>query len=197
MISALRGTVLSVRSGVAVVDVQGVGYAVHVTDDHGRSLHSGDVVTVHTALVVREDSLTLFGFANTESVELFTTLLSVNGVGPRSALAILSTLSPADVLTAVVTEDDAPFRKVSGIGPKTAKLIVVQLAGKLTALGIDSSAPAASASIGRDHPVVQALIGLGWTESQAVGALSEVKATPGSDAAEQLRLALAYLSGSR
>lgn len=197
MISALRGTVLSVRSGVAVIDVQGIGYAVHVTDDHGRSLHAGDAVTVHTALVVREDSLTLFGFANTESVELFTTLLSVNGVGPRSALAILSTLSPADVLTAVVAEDDAPFRKVSGIGPKTAKLIVVQLAGKLTALGIDSSAPSANASIGRDHPVVLALIGLGWTETQAVAALSEVKPAPGSDAAELLRLALASLSGSR
>lgn len=197
MISALRGRVLALRNGACTLDVQGVGYAVHLTEEHYRSLSVGDEVAVMTSLVVREDSLTLFGFAGAESLEIFEAFLGVSGVGPRSALAILSAMSPAEVLSAVVAEDDAPFRKVTGIGPKTAKLIIVQLAGKLNALvtplvgsnKVVTSTPTSDA-------VVAALIGLGWNEKSATDAVATV-GNAGSDSSELLRLALAHLAGSR
>lgn len=198
MISALRGQVLSLRNGTCTVDVQGVGYTVHLTDEHFLSLHIGDSITLITSLVVREDSLTLFGFEGTEGLEIFEAFLGVSGVGPRSALAILSALSPAEVLSAVVAEDDAPFRKVSGIGPKTAKLIVVQLAGKLNALVAQTrTTPHTSDSTTAiPEEVVSALIGLGWNEKSAIEAVSSVR-QPGIASAELLRLSLAHLAGSR
>lgn len=198
MISALRGQVLALRNGTCTVDVQGVGYAVHLTEGHYRSLSIGDSVALITSLVVREDSLTLFGFEGTESLEIFEAFLGVSGVGPRSALAILSQLSPAEVLSAVVTEDDAPFRKVSGIGPKTAKLIVLQLSGKLNALVAQSAAGSTQSSSVSASPdaVVTALIGLGWNEKAATEAVSAVR-SPGIESAELLRQALAHLAGSR
>lgn len=198
MISALRGQVLALRNGTCTVDVQGVGYAVHLTDSHARSLYVGDTVSLVTSLVVREDSLTLYGFEGMESLEIFDAFLGVSGVGPRSALAILSQLSPAEVLSAVVSEDDAPFRKVSGIGPKTAKLIVLQLTGKLNALVAQTQATSSTPSVASASPdtVVAALIGLGWNEKAATDAVTTVR-VPGIESAELLRLSLAYLAGAR
>lgn len=198
MISVLRGQVLALRNGTCTVDVQGVGYAVHLTEGHYRALSVGDSVTLITSLVVREDSLTLYGFEGSESLEIFDAFLSVSGVGPRSALAILSQLSPAEVLSAVVSEDDAPFRKVSGIGPKTAKLIVLQLSGKLNALVAQSQASSNAVAAVSTSPdaVVTALIGLGWNEKAATEAVSAVR-SPGIESAELLRLALSHLAGGR
>lgn len=198
MISALRGQVLALRNGTCTVDVQGVGYAVHLTDGHFRSLSVGSSITLITSLVVREDSLTLYGFEGTEGLEIFEAFLGVSGVGPRSALAILSQLSPAEVLSAVVSEDDAPFRKVTGIGPKTAKLIVLQLSGKLNALVAESHVKTSLPSSLKASPdaVVTALVGLGWNEKAATDAVSAVRA-PDVESAELLRLALAYLAGAR
>ena len=134
MISSLRGTVLSASGGTAVVEVGGVGFAVQLTPDHVLSLRVGDEAFVHTSLIVREDALQLFGFADREQLEVFELLTGVSGVGPKSAIGVLSVLAPDDIAAAVAADDDAPFRKVSGIGPKTAKLIVVSLAGKLAAV---------------------------------------------------------------
>ena len=149
-----------------------------------------------TTLIVREDSMTLFGFENQESLDLFDAFLTVSGVGPRSALAILGQLTPAEAFMAVVNEDDSVFRKVSGIGPKTAKLIIVQLAGKLSAVTTSSVAPQAPVSA-RDaaETVVVALVGLGWVERTARETVESVQ-TEQSDAtaATLLRFALAALS---
>lgn len=174
MIASLRGTLIAVRDQFCTIDVQGVGYAVHVTPSHRQSLTIGQEVTVLTSLIVREDSMTLFGFENTESLELFEAFISVSGVGPRSALAILAELSPAEALTAVVNEDDAVFRKVSGIGPKTAKLIILQLAGKLKAISIDIQPKVSSGTNQITESVVQALLGLGWNEKTARSAVESV-----------------------
>ncbi|MDE0545524.1 Holliday junction branch migration protein RuvA [Microbacterium sp. C7(2022)] len=173
MISSLRGTVAHVDSDAVVVEVGGVGLLVAVTSQFARQVHVGDVVLVHTTLVVREDSLSLFGFSTRDELAVFTLLLSVTGVGPKSALGVLSTLTVPQISDAVAGDDDAPFRRVSGIGPKTAKLIVVQLAGKI-------AAPAATANGnvgGRAElapQVVQALVGLGWSERVAVEAVDGV-----------------------
>lgn len=200
MISSLRGAVVHVDADALVVEVGGVGLSVAVPTQLARSVHVGDAITVHTSLVVREDSLSLFGFETREELGVFGLLLSVTGVGPKSALGVLSALSVSQIADAVTAEDDAPFRRVSGIGPKTAKLIVLQLAGKVHSSTPTNSTgvPEASALVPQ---VVQALIGLGWSERVAIEALDGVIAES-SDSTTQsvpslLRLTLAALGPQR
>jgi len=203
MISSLRGVVLRAAGAELVIEVGGVGYLVNATPEHVLSLRIGDEVFVHTTLIVREDAMTLYGFADAEQLSVFELLLGVGGVGPKSALGVLSALTPDQVAAAVHGEDDAAFRKVSGIGPKTAKLIVVQLAGKLhvTAPAAAATAPKAAAARSVGDDVRIALVGLGWPEKAAANAVDEVMAELGDAAAEAsaasvpalLRRALALL----
>lgn len=200
MIASLRGNLIALTGGRAVIDVGGVGYAVYVTERHARALRVGESVTLHTALIVREDDMTLFGFLEHEELAIFDLLRTVSGVGPKSALGVLGVMEPAAIARAIADGDDAPFRAVSGIGPKTAKLITVSLAGKLVA---PRSAPAAASA---DHDTLTAdlgaaLTGLGWPERTAQEvATSVVAAEP--DAAHLglpvlLRRALAQLGPQR
>lgn len=196
MIAALRGQVLSCSNNQVVLDVSGVGYQVFVTAQTARQMNPGDVVQFFTALVVREDSMTIFGFQDPLELDVFDTLRSVSGVGPKSALAILATLSVAQVQDAVATENDQAFKSVSGIGPKTAKLIVVALAGKFsgsTAIAAQTGAPGALTN------VIAALEGLGWSERQAIDAVKTVSAQLGSAATTDavLKNALALLGASK
>lgn len=200
MISSLRGRVLHLDTETAIVEVGGVGFSVAVPAPLARGLHVGDDTLLHTALVVREDALSLFGFAEREELGVFHHLVSVSGVGPKSALGVLSALSVAQIAEAVAAEDDAPFRRVSGIGPKTAKLIVVQLAGKLAVVA--AAAPAVASVRGAvPAQVTQALIGLGWTERTAAEAVASVaeNASEADRASVQalLRLTLALLGPAR
>ncbi len=202
MISSLRGRVLHLDAEGVVIDVGGVGFAVAVTPQLAREFHVGDDIVLHTTLIVREDALSLYGFREREELVVFTQLLGVSGVGPKSALGVLASLTVAQIAEAVTTEDDAPFRRVSGIGPKTAKLIVVQLAGKLqprvTAGAAGGSAPAATAIAGQ---VVAALVALGWNERVSAEAVSAVSSEAGSEERGSvpalLKRALAYLGPAR
>lgn len=205
MISSIRGEVLSAGAGWVVVAVGGLGFRVEVP---GRvpGAHVGDYVDLQTQLVVREDSLTLFGFSNAEELEVFGFLLGVSGVGPRSALGVLSVLTPSEIAGAVAQEDEKPFRKVSGIGPKTAKLIAVQLAGKLQhillsggnsdAAQVSEGQPAGAARVAAN--VEQGLLGLGYPEAQAHAAVRDaVEAGAPADEAGLLRAALLLLQSPR
>lgn len=198
MISSVRGTVLHVAGGGAVIEVGGVGMQVALAPDHALSLRAGSEAFIHTALIVREDDLSLYGFATREQLELFELLRSVSGVGPKSALGVLAQLSPDEIARAVTEEDDAPFRRVSGIGPKTAKLITVSLAGKLVA---PAAAGPARAVVAPDADVVAALVGLGWAERAASAAVEELLAELGDAAPREvpalLRLALGRLGPGR
>jgi len=201
MISSLHGTVLSTGVDHVVIEVGGVGFFVFVPGDVAHTSRVGEQLRLHTSLIVREDALTLFGFAEPLELEVFGHLLSVTGVGPKSALGVLGHLTVDQIATAVADDDDAPFRRVSGIGPKTAKLIVVQLAGKLKA-----PAPrAADSRTGSTTDVVTqltaALVGLGWSEKVASEAATET-ADAASDADRQsvsalLRQALAALGPAK
>jgi Holliday junction DNA helicase RuvA len=172
VISSLRGTVLSVSGQTLLLEVHGVGYGVSVTPRHALELRHGSEATVLTSLVVREDALTLFGFPGPDELRAFELLCGVTGVGPKSALAVLEHLDPEAMAQAIAVEDDAAFRRVSGIGPKTAKLIVLQLAGKLIVTQPRSRA-ASSAPASLTADVVTALIGLGWSERVARTAVDE------------------------
>jgi holliday junction DNA helicase RuvA len=200
MISSMTGTVAHIDDDALVVVVGGMGFSVAVVPQLARAAHIGQDLHLHTSLIVREDALSLYGFESREELVVFGQLLSVTGVGPKSALGVLASLTVPQIAEAVTADDDAPFRRVSGIGPKTAKLIVVQLAGKL-APPRAAGAPAAPASGAVPAQVTQALVGLGWSERTAAEAVAEV-ADVASDADRAsvqalLRLTLAMLGPAR
>jgi len=195
MISSVRGTVLAAAGTAVVIEVGGIGLAVQVTPQHALSLRVGAEATVRTALIVREDDLSLFGFAEADELAVFDLLRGVTGVGPKSAMGVLAAMGPAEIAQAVTLEDDAAFRKVSGIGPKTAKLIVVSLAGKLVGVSTKRATAAATGTV--TDSVTVALIGLGWPERVALQAVEDAVAVA-TDTDRQavpalLRLALANL----
>lgn len=202
MISSVRGTAAHIDADSVVVEVGGVGLHIAVTPQVARAAHVGDPLMLHTTLIVREDALSLYGFETREELTVFTQLLGVTGVGPKSALGVLSALTVPQIADAVAADDDAPFRRVSGIGPKTAKLIVVQLAGKIavTRLTPQKATDAATAAA-VPAQVVQALVGLGWSERVAAEAVETV-ANDAADADRAsvptlLRLTLAALGPAR
>ncbi|MBL3679485.1 Holliday junction branch migration protein RuvA [Leucobacter chromiireducens] len=200
MIASIRGPVLAAGAGWAVVGLGGLGMRVEVPSGRVSQAHPGDEIALHTSLVVREDALTLFGFATAAELEVFGHLISVSGVGPRSALGVLSALAPAEIARAVAAEDEKAFRKVSGIGPKTAKLIIVSLAGKLAATdwAADATPDQAAATPSAAEGVVDGLVGLGWGQSEAHEAVSDALDAGAPDAsAELLRAALALLQAGR
>ncbi|CAN5327921.1 Holliday junction branch migration protein RuvA [soil metagenome] len=196
MISSVRGTVLTAAGTSVVIEVGGIGLAVQVTPQHALSLRIGSEAMVRTALIVREDDLSLFGFAEAEELAVFDLLRGVTGVGPKSAMGVLAAMSPAEISHAVAVEDDAAFRKVSGIGPKTAKLIVVSLAGKMLVAPVARPTASGRTSTVSENVTI-ALVGLGWPERVAVQAVEDALASA-SDADRTavpalLRLALANL----
>jgi len=199
VISSLNGTVLAAAGSTAVIEVGGVGFSVQVTPDHALSMRVGQQARVLTTLIVREDSLSLFGFAEAEQLQVFELLTAVSGVGPKSAMGVLAVLSPDQVAAAVAAEDDGAFRKVSGIGPKTAKLIVLSLTGKLhvTSPATRTAGTGMSTRSSTADSVLVALVGLGWPEKTAAEAIRQVVAETPENERESvpslLRLALAQL----
>lgn len=167
MISSLRGTVTHVGLNSAVVDVNGFGMQVLATPQTLAGLRVGEQASVSTALIVREDSMTLFGFEDAEQREVFETLLAVSGVGPRLALAVLAVHTPEAIRVAAAAGDDKAFSKVPGIGPKGARRIVLELAGKLVPL---DRAPETSKQTWQGQ-VLTAMMGLGWSEKDAAAAI--------------------------
>ena len=200
MISSLHGAVLHSTADQVIIDVGGVGFSVAVPADVAHTATVGEKLLLHTSLIVREDALSLYGFADRSELEVFGLLISVTGVGPKSALGVLSHLTVDQIADAVTDEDDAPFRRVSGIGPKTAKLIVLQLAGKVHPVGA-ASKPVTSGPVDVVDQVAAALVGLGWSEKVAAEAAAQT-AAEATDAerdsvAPLLRRTLALLGPAR
>ncbi len=198
MIASLRGTAASVGLDRVVVDVGGVGMLVHTTPATAAACRRGQAVALATSLVVREDSLTLYGFGSDDERELFETVQTVSGVGPRLALAMLSVMAPHAVRIALSTGDTTALTKIPGIGKKSAERLVLELRDKVGELGSSSgSVPAASALTApwRDQ-VSEALVGLGWSSRQADEAVRAVAPDAGEtpDVASLLRLALRELA---
>ena len=204
MISSIRGEVLHVALDHAVVEVSGFGLEVTATAQTLGRLRVGSEARLQTSFVPRQDDAPLlFGFADVGEREIFTTMLSISGVGPRLALAVLSVHTPAEVRQAITESDTAAFTKVPGIGKKTAQRILLELAGKLVIEQVEVSAdPAAAQPAPQDETVDQvreALTSLGWTEKDAKTAVDKVlEAEPelaGKDVSEVLRHTLRSLGG--
>ncbi|MDI2033067.1 Holliday junction branch migration protein RuvA [Paenarthrobacter nitroguajacolicus] len=177
MISFLRGTVAHVGLSTAVIDLNGAGMSVFATPQTLSHLKVGTEAKLFTSMIVREDSLTLFGFANDDEREVFDVLLSVSGVGPRLALAVLAVHEPEAIRVAAHTGDGKAFTKVPGIGPKVAGRIVLELAGKLVPHGTGSTtAPEAAIKAEWKPQVVAAMTSLGWSEKDATGSIDKAMA---------------------
>jgi holliday junction DNA helicase RuvA len=183
VISRLRGRpVARVPEGL-VLDVNGVGYLVAASGAALRKAEGAGEVVVETYLHVREDALQLYGFADGAERDLFTQLLTVNGIGPKVALAIVSGSPVADLRRAIALEDVARFQAIPGIGKKTAERIVLELKGKLGAVTEAPAAPAGTSLVERE-----ALIELGYTLIEAEQALAAID--PDLPAEERVRQAL-------
>jgi holliday junction DNA helicase RuvA len=198
VISSVRGEVLGVGLDHAVVEVGGVGLAVQATPNTLARLRRGQQARLDTALVVREDSLTLFGFADASEREMFLLLQTVSGVGPRVALATLAVLDPAALSHALADGNLTTLMSVPGIGRKGAERLVVELRDKVappSAAG-DDGTPLSSVAAGtlRDQ-VVEALVGLGFAAKPAEKAVDEVLggSSGPDDSSGVLRAALSRL----
>jgi Holliday junction DNA helicase RuvA len=185
VIARLRGRPVARTGDGMVLDVNGVGYLVAATPSALRAAEGGAETTVETYLHVREDTLQLYGFADADERELFVQLLTVNGVGPKVALAVVSGSPPADLRRAIALGDHARFQVIPGIGKKTAERIVLELKEKLGTL----EAATAPAPNGSSHAVArEALVELGWSLVDAEQALAAVDAE--LPAEERVRIAL-------
>lgn len=197
MIASVRGEVLSIGLDHAVVEAgNGVGYAVYATPGTLAGLRRGQETRLATLLVVREDSLTLFGFADVEERELFVLLQTVTGVGPRLALATLAVLDPDTLRRALSEGDLATLTRIPGVGRKSAERLVVELRDKVVApapVAHGDAPPLVSGNPRRDQ-VVEALVGLGFTAKPAEAAVDGVLAgSPDADPSTLLRSALSQL----
>ena len=197
MIASVAGPVQRVTAHSCVISVAGIGLEVAVPSRSLVSMRVGQDVTLNTSLIVREDSLTLFGFESLVELETFDLLLSVSGIGPRMSLAILSALTVDEVAQAVNAQDDRKFTLVSGIGPKTAKMIVVSLTGKFSGAGQRDLVPK-NVDDQTLHDVISALVGLGVDERNANSLVQEaLEVSPDTSRDVLLKTALSISAGRR
>ena len=191
MISLLSGNVRSIQSDRLVVEVGGFGLTVLVTPLTTTQVNLGSQIQLFTSLVVREDSLTLFGFVNEESRSLFELVQTVSGIGPKVALSILGALTPEDLGRAIAQEDIAAIEKVPGIGRKGAQRLILELKGKLSDLS--------HAQLYKGHQpawreqLSSALVSLGFSPKESDGAISNVVATLQSEGVDASTLELSEL----
>lgn len=194
MIGRLKGTLLEKNAPWVLVDVQGVGYELQVPMSTLFNLPEiNGICTLLTHLVIREDAHTLYGFQNIAEKNLFKTLIKVSGIGPRTALAILSSISTHDFLLAVQSQETARLVKIPGIGKKTAERLLLELKGQIVALGGTANiAEGMPLPIGNQSEIVQALCALGYSDKEATLAC---KGLPeGTSVTDGLKLALRNLS---
>ena len=187
MIAQLRGTIMLIDDAGIVIDVAGVGYAVTVSGKTRARLSAGDAaVTLLTEMQVREDSMTLFGFVDAAEREAFRLLVTVQGVGAKAAMAILTVLGPDEIATAVMSGDKAMVSRADGVGPKLAQRIVNELASKIGTLpvagapsGVAVFAGGKAGSVGAD--AMSALVNLGYGRAEAHAAMQRARASGAGD----------------
>jgi len=204
MIAYLYGTVAEIGEGYIILDVNGIGYELKVTGQTCEML-SGEVdkVKLHTYMHVKEDDVQLFGFLSKDDLQVFKLLITVNGIGPKGALGILSALTPDDLRFAVASGDVKAISRAPGIGAKTAQRVILDLKDKLKLSDAfehftnDTSAVLAAMGDGAasaKSEAIQALIALGYSNTDAVRAVKKAGDTTGMDVEDILKLALKQMS---
>lgn len=193
MISGVRGEIVSKIPGAVLVDLHGLILKVLTSQTTiGDIGAAGELVELKTHLYVREDQITLFGFAGQDELELFELLMTVSGIGPRVALSVLSTARPAEIHRAIETEDVTLLSRVPGIGKKTANRIIFDLRGKLP----EREESALTSISSSDQEALEALQALGYTFAEARTALGEITRFDGQTVEERVYAALQSLARS-
>lgn len=199
MIAYLKGKVLTITSETAIVEVGGVGYELYCSGGAFRKITVGEIVELYTYLQVKEDGVTLFGFASPKEKELFLKVISVSGVGPKMGIAILTGLSADEFTQAIATADVKRLSAVKGLGKKTAEKIVLELHGKISAAEVmNASADPISAAIdlgvqsvsAQDEEAISALMGLGFTKNESANAVKRAHEQGATTTEEIIRKAL-------
>jgi holliday junction DNA helicase RuvA len=191
MIATISGEISQILENQVVVDIGGIGLLVNVTDDYRVQCRVGSKRAFHTYLVVREDNLALYGFETMEARDLFIHLIGVAGIGPKTALATLSSLSPETIRRAITADQPEIFSRVPGIGKKTAQKIILDLQGQIQPL---EPLEAASKMDAIDTEVMEALTTLGYSIVEAQTALQSISRDETDDAETRLRKALQFFS---
>ncbi|EEG76196.1 Holliday junction branch migration protein RuvA [Dethiobacter alkaliphilus] len=197
MFNYIRGTLVQKGKDTVVLDNQGIGWQISVPSTVLSGLHSLDEeVKLFTYLAVREDDLHLYGFLTADDLSLFKLLISVSGIGPKAALGILSSLSAAEFHLAVMHENVKALTRVPGVGPKSAKRLIVELKEKVAALGTPqtvSATPQAGGTTSAYHDALEALVALGYNGSEAQAALQTIEDADRLSTEELIKKALAHL----
>ncbi|KQH78734.1 ATP-dependent DNA helicase RuvA [Mycobacterium gordonae] len=197
MIASVRGEVLEVALDHAVIEAAGVGYRVNATPSTLATLRTGSEARLITAMIVREDSMTLYGFCDAENRDLFQTLLSVSGVGPRLAMATLAVHDATALRQALADGDVTALTRVPGIGKRSAERMVLELRDKVGLVAGSGATPAVNGHAVRG-PVVEALVGLGFAVKQAEEATDKVLAADReASTSSALRAALSLLGKAK
>ena len=183
MIAYVRGKVLETTEETMIVDVNGLGYELYCSSGAFRKASVGEYVELHTYLQVKEDGITLFGFGSAKEKELFLKLITVDGVGPKLGVAVLSSMSGDEFATAIATADAKRLSTVKGLGKKTAEKIILALHGKISAgeimqasgEGLSAKPQRAEKLSAMDEDAVAALQGLGFTRTESLQAVKKAK----------------------
>jgi Holliday junction DNA helicase RuvA len=189
MIASLSGRVSHIDDTSLTLEISGVGFKVAVPKPLLAEVHVGQVLSLNTYLVVRENELSLYGFPTLESRNLFIELIGVDRVGPKLALAILSNLTPAALRAAVLAGQSAVISRVPGVGTKTAQKIVLHLADRISPEAGDESALQLQTS---DADLLEALTGLGYSVVESQAALQSIPKDAAAELEERLKIALRY-----
>ena len=200
MISYVKGILTEIIEDTIIVETGGIGVEIHVPLTLIGSLpHIGDELKIYTYFKVAEDSMSLYGFENRRDLDMFGQLIAISGIGPKGALAILSTLSPDELRMAVLAGDAKAISAAQGIGAKTAQRVILELKDKISAedllgsAGYKNTASIASNENTASSEAVEALIALGYTGSQALRAVREVEIDDSMDSEAVLKAALKHL----
>lgn len=204
MFSYIKGPLTEVWEDMIVVEAGSIGWNIHVPlSVLDRLPKTGEEVRIYTSFQVREDAMTLYGFLTRQDLSMFQQLLSVNGIGPKAALGILSTLQPDDLRMAIISEDAKAISRAPGIGPKTAKRLILDLKDKIRMedilpAGMGSLAEGAAEPVsdleGAGREAIEALVALGYSMTEATKAVRQVEITDGMNSEAVLKASLKYLA---
>ena len=192
----LKGTAAIVSDGFTVIDIGGVGYKVYTSLNSRSKIEKGKETLLYTYTNIREDAFDIYGFTTEDELSFFEKMLSVSGVGPKAALAILSVLSPSEILTAILTNDAKSISKAQGVGVKLAQRIILELSGKIEGSDLLSGSAAGSSAdfvtSSSSNDAVAALMSLGYSSLDARRAVASVE--PGKTVEATITEALKILS---
>lgn len=191
MIASIQGMVAATGKDYAVITTGGIGYKVFVPFPTLERLHTENEAYLHTTMIVREDSMTLYGFASTTERDVYDILISISGIGPKTGLAIMSTLTLDSLKNAVVADRAEILTRVPGIGNKSAQKILIELKDKLK-LGMDTGPVSAFDDVNSD--VLDTLVALGYSIVEAQTAIQSLPKNAPANVEERVRLALSYFA---